>query len=95
MHCYPQERSMSLSVESWEDLQRAIENAACTPFVGAGACAFKNKKQEPWIPLGSDIAKKWAREHGYPFDDSSTQLPKVSLYMGIKRGNELFAKTEA
>jgi hypothetical protein len=85
---------MALSLERWQDLRSAIKEASCTPFVGAGACVFENKEHEPWIPLGTDIAKKWSREYEYPFDDSSVQLAEVSLYMGIMRGNELFAKMQ-
>jgi SIR2-like domain len=85
---------MSLKPENWDDLQKAITSSECTPFIGAGASAFKNKDGKPWLPLGGGIAKEWAEKYGYPLEHSCSQLDKVSLFIGIKRNNELFPKKE-
>jgi hypothetical protein len=80
--------------ENWEDLLKALKSGECTPFLGAGACAFPNEDGKPWLPLGTTIAKEWAEKHEYPLEDSKAQLPKVSLFMGIKRNNEYFPKDQ-
>ena len=44
---------MVLTDGDWEELLYAICEQKCTRFIGAGACV-------PWIPLGSEIAQRWA-----------------------------------
>ena len=75
---------MGLTDDEWNELLTAIEDKKCTPFVGAGASA-------QWIPLGRDISNKWAKEYGYPLQDSN-QLPKVAEFLAIKRGYDLAPK---
>ena len=75
---------MGLGQYEWNELLKAIEGKKCTPFVGAGASA-------QWIPLGRDISNKWAKEYGYPLQDSN-QLPKVAEFLAIKRGYDLAPK---
>jgi hypothetical protein len=50
----------------------AIEEERCTPFLGAGACV-------PELPIGLVLARKWARQHGYPLPDED-DLARVSEY---------------
>jgi hypothetical protein len=59
----------------WHLLMRRISSGACTPFLGAGACYGT-------LPVGSDLAKRWAGEHGYPLDDSF-DLARVAQYIGV------------
>jgi hypothetical protein len=58
-----------------EDLGWFIKKGKCTPFIGAGACY-------PYLPLGAEIAFKWASTYGYPLKDSN-DLPKVAQFMAI------------
>jgi len=69
--------------DDWETLLLAISLGQCTPFLGAGACAGV-------LPLGSELAREWAREFGYPFQDTEN-LSKVSQYLAVKK-NSLFPK---
>jgi hypothetical protein len=80
------ERYLSFREANWEDLLKAIKKRQCTPFIGAGACI-------PWLPLGSQIAREWAEKYGYPLEDTS-ELARVTQFMGIDRGWEMFPKTE-
>jgi hypothetical protein len=66
----------SLTEDHWETLLERIRSRKCTPFLGAGAAAET-------LPLGSAIAKEWAREHGYPLEDSG-DLARVSQYLAVK-----------
>jgi hypothetical protein len=62
---------------AWEQLLQAISNKICTPFLGAGACAGV-------LPLGANIAERWAKEFEYPFSDCSN-LPRVAQFVGIMK----------
>ena len=53
---------MVLTDADWEELLYAICDQKCTPFIGAGACV-------PWIPVGSEIAQRWAERYNYPLND--------------------------
>jgi len=75
---------MSLKDEDWTDLLYSIQEKKCTPFIGAGASA-------PWLPLGRDIAKKWAEEYDYPLQDSN-QLSRVAQFLEIKFENAMFPR---
>lgn len=62
-----------------EDLKQLVgllESGRCTPFLGAGASL-------PHVPLGSEIAGRWATEHGYPLADRNN-LPRVMQYVATK-----------
>lgn len=65
----------SLSDKEWDLLIRSIRNQRCTPFLGAGAC-------HGVLPLGGDIARKWAAEFDYPLEDSSN-LIKVAQFLAV------------
>jgi hypothetical protein len=62
----------------WEGLLLSIRHRRCTPFLGAGACAGT-------LPLGQEIAARWAHEYDYPFEDR-TNLVRVAQYVADHRG---------
>jgi hypothetical protein len=68
----------------WQLLMRRIELGACTPFLGAGACFGS-------LPLGSEIAARWAGEHGYPLEDGS-DLARVAQYVGVHQDDAMYPK---
>jgi len=76
---------VSLTDKDWNILIKAIRNQRCTPFLGAGACFGT-------LPLGGDIARKWAAEHEYPFDDSFN-LIKVAQFLAVE-SYPMFPKDE-
>jgi SIR2-like protein len=64
-----------VSWQQWPVLLPELAEGNCTPFLGAGAST-------PTLPLGSEIAKAWAEEHGYPLRDS-TDLARVAQFVAI------------
>jgi len=66
-----------LKEEDWDSLIDTIGDGNCTPFLGAGACAGT-------IPLGTEIAQRWAQEHRYPLKDS-WDLACVAQCLSIRR----------
>lgn len=66
---------LNMSESDWNLLLGRIKNKKCTPFLGAGACSGV-------FPLGADIAREWAREHGYPLEDSR-DLARVAQYVAV------------
>jgi hypothetical protein len=60
----------------WDLLLDRIKDGECTPFLGAGACGGV-------LPLGADIACRWAEEEGYPLDDC-TDLARVAQFLAVK-----------
>ena len=68
----------------WQLLMRRIAKGACTPFLGAGACYGT-------LPLGSDVAARWASEHDYPLEDR-TDLARVAQYVGVHTGDSMYPK---
>jgi hypothetical protein len=69
--------SNMLTEEDWDSLMGAIRDGKCTPFLGAGACAGI-------IPLGAEIAQRWAQEHRYPLKNS-WDLACVAQCLSIRR----------
>jgi hypothetical protein len=65
-----------LEKDQWAVLLQRIHDKKCTPFLGAGAAAGT-------LPLGSEIAKQWAREHGYPLKDAE-DLARVAQFLAVK-----------
>jgi hypothetical protein len=65
-----------LQARDWEMLLSRIKEGRCTPFLGAGAC-------HPTLPLGSEIARRWADEYGYPLEDSS-DLARVAQFLAVE-----------
>jgi len=72
----------------WELLLKRIKKGLCTPFLGAGACYGS-------LPLGADVARNWARQYGYPLEDSG-KLERVSQFVVTQKDGiwpkELFAE---
>ncbi len=68
--------NLILEDREWELLLRRIRDGKCTPFLGAGACYGI-------LPLGSDIARSWAKEYDYPMDDVY-DLPRVAQYLSVQ-----------
>lgn len=62
----------------WRQLLFTIRHKQCTPFLGAGACAGV-------LPLGRDIAREWAKEYDYPFQDDEN-LARVAQFVAIEGG---------
>jgi hypothetical protein len=60
----------------FQQLLKKITEEKCIPFVGPEVC-------QPWIPLGKEIAIKWARENKYPLRDSY-QLSRVAQFLTIQ-----------
>jgi hypothetical protein len=65
----------TLEERDWNLLLRRIKAGKCTPFLGAGACFGV-------LPLGSDIAQKWAEKHEYPLEDCH-DLARVAQYLAV------------
>jgi len=68
----------SLEEKTWKtliDRINGVGNGKCTPFLGAGTC-------HGLLPLGGEVARKWAAEYKYPFPDSS-DLVKVAQYVAL------------
>lgn len=61
----------------WDLLLGRIKDGNCTPFLGAGACVEK-------IPIGSQIANEWAKDYGYPMEDSY-DLIHVAQFVAVKK----------
>lgn len=76
----------SLSETGWTVLLAAIEHRACTPFLGAGACHGA-------LPLGSEIAKQWAKKYTFPFP-SDCDLTRVSQYIAAHYDDDAFPKQD-
>jgi SIR2-like domain len=70
----------------WDVLLGRIADGRCTPFIGAGA-AFGT------LPLGSDIAERWARTSQYPLEDDK-DLSAVAQFVGIAHHDAMWPKDE-
>jgi hypothetical protein len=75
----------TLKERDWDLLLRRIKAGKCTPFLGAGACFGA-------LPLGSDIAQRWAQEHEYPLEDCS-DLARVAQFLAVEY-DPMFPKEE-
>jgi hypothetical protein len=65
----------NLSEAEWLDLLKGIRDGKCTAFLGAGV-------NDGILPLGKDIAEKWAKEFGYPLGDC-TDLVRVAQFLAV------------
>jgi hypothetical protein len=70
----------------WDVLLRRIKDGKCTPFLGAGVNAGV-------LPLGADIARKWAAQYHYPLDDT-WDLARVAQFLAVRRRDGMFPKEE-
>src|SRR5829696_6307319 len=85
---------IKLNMKKSEYLQKAIKGYSFNPLIGERACAFEDKDGNPWPPLESTVTKEWIKEYYYSFEYSFFHVIRVSLFLGIKPHNELFAKME-
>jgi len=67
--------SKRLDDTDWELLLNRIKEGKCTPFLGAGAC-------DGVLPLGSDIAREWAKKYAYPLTDTH-DLARVAQFLAV------------
>jgi hypothetical protein len=74
----------SLRENDWKVLLQRLKTGTCTPFIGAGA-------DFGVLPLGADIAREWAKEYAYPFEDS-TDLVRVAQYLTIEFNDGTYPK---
>jgi hypothetical protein len=65
-----------ITLRDWQRLLARIDESHCTPFLGAGACAGT-------LPLGGDVARRWATEEDYPLDDE-WDLARVAQFLSVK-----------
>jgi len=75
----------TLSDKDWEILLRRIEDGKCTPILGAGV-------NKGILPLGRDVAEKWAEQYNYPLEDCS-DLARTAQFLAITR-DKMFPKEE-
>jgi SIR2-like domain len=73
-----------LSEDDWQLLLGRIKSGNCTPFLGAGACAGT-------LPLGGDVAARWAREFDYPLGDAR-DLARVAQFLAVRMGDAMAPK---
>ena len=74
----------SWAADEWDRLVGRIERGKCTPFLGAGASAAA-------LPLGSEVARQWARERGYPLWDVD-DLPRVAQFLAVESDDAMTPK---
>lgn len=77
--------SEAFTDRDWDILTKRVRDKKCTPFLGAGACYGV-------LPLGADIARRWAQQYKYPLEDSSN-LVAVAQYLALKN-DRMFPKEE-
>lgn len=68
----------------WERLIFQLTKGACTPFLGAGACAGV-------LPSGSELSQTLADQWEYPYPDKGN-LTKVAQYGTVKFGEAVYVK---
>jgi hypothetical protein len=68
----------------WRLLLARIADGVCTPFLGAGATAHT-------LPLASDIARRWADDHGYPLGDAD-DLARVAQFLAVHQDDAMYPK---
>ena len=74
----------TLEERDWKLLLGRIKAGKCTPFLGAGACFGA-------LPLGSQIAQKWAQEHDYPLEDCR-DLARVAQFLAVQLDDSMAPK---
>jgi Caspase domain/SIR2-like domain len=74
----------------WDELLYSINAQDCTPFIGAGACSFKNEEGKPWLPSSYTISTEMRKKYEYPLKNK-VELEKVSEYVAQQSG-DMFPK---
>ncbi|MFG6194842.1 SIR2 family protein [Nonomuraea sp. JJY05] len=77
---------------AWDLLIGDLNNGDCIPFLGAGASAER-------LPLGGQLAAKWASKINYPYADSDNlarvmQYATTMVYRDATRTKREFLKAE-
>ena len=67
---------MKIDDNDWNVLMTRIKAGTCTPFLGAAV-------NYGILPLGGEIARRWAADFDYPLDTRS-DLAKVAQFLAIK-----------
>jgi hypothetical protein len=62
----------------WDFLLHSLSEGRCTAFVGPGVSAGV-------FPLGTEIAREWARQYRYPLDDVFN-LAEVAEFLSVQYG---------
>jgi hypothetical protein len=75
-----------LGDRDWEILLRRIQDGKCTPFLGAGV-------NYGVLPLGSDIAQRWAEQFQYPLEDRY-DLARVAQFLAVLHRDPMLPKEE-
>jgi SIR2-like domain len=75
-----------LGDRDWEILLRRIQDGKCTPFLGAGV-------NYGVLPLGSEIAQKWADDFQYPLEDRY-DLARVAQFLAVIHRDPMLPKEE-
>ncbi|GAA3150772.1 SIR2 family NAD-dependent protein deacylase [Nonomuraea roseoviolacea] len=78
--------------DAWKLLVGDLTHGDCVPFLGAGASAER-------LPLGGELARKWASKIGYPFPDSGDlarvmQYAATMTYRDATRTKRVFVEEE-
>lgn len=76
----------TLSDRDWQILLGRIQVGKCTPFLGAGVA-------HGVLPLGSEIAQKWAKDYDYPLEDSY-DLARVAQFLAVSTHDSMFPKEQ-
>jgi len=75
---------MRMRDADWNLMLARIGDGVCTPFLGAGAAAHA-------LPLGGQIARRWATNHGYPLEDAG-DLARVSQFLAVHQDDAMYPK---
>lgn len=86
MTLFLEQEDKMLDEKTWKVLLERISQGNCTPFIGAGTCYGV-------LPLGGEISRDWANEHGYPLDDGN-DLVRVAQFLALKYEDPVFPKEE-
>jgi hypothetical protein len=82
--------------EDWAVLLKSIRGKKCIPFLGA-------EPFSPWVPFEAtfkpnpslewtgNLSELWARDYGYPFEDSS-QLSRVTEFIALDKDERMYPK---
>lgn len=80
----------------WKGLMNYLQRGKCTPIIGPRA-------RDRWTPPPTQLAQNWAKEHDYPFTDTSNPAD-IAQYMATSGGidfarsallNDLYAALKA
>jgi hypothetical protein len=70
--------------KQWFDLISLVDEKNCIPFIG-------EEISSKWIPLSSNISSEWAKQYGYPFEDTHN-IQRVSQFVTFAYNDNLYSK---